>query len=176
MIPFNLFSGLMAKIYSAVALLAVAGLFVQTVRIEGVWFVKGYAERLANSEAREGQLIAASERNAKEQARIFTENTAKQTQIERLNRETSKLQAIAIRDASSRYAADNRLHKICPNVSGTDPAAKDSAAQWNDGLQAGAILLSAADFELLNARTADAIRYEDWARALIAEGVAVEAE
>ena len=174
--PFNPFSGLMAKIYGAVALLAIAGFTVQTVRIDGVWFVKGYVERLANSEAREGKLIAASERNAKEQARIFAENTDKQIQIERLNRETSKLQAIAIRDASSRYADSNRLHKICPNISGANPATQDSVAKGNDGLQADSIVVSAADFDLLNARTADAIRYEEWARELVAAGLAVEPE
>ena len=176
MIPFNPFSGLMAKIYGAVALVAIAVAGVQTVRINGVWFVKGYEERLANSEARNGKLIDASERNEKEQARIFAENTAKQIQIERLNRETSILRNAAIRDASSRYAADNRLHKVCPNISKTDPAAKDSVAQGDGGLQASSVVVSTADFDLLNARTADAIRYEDWARSLVAAGLAVEGD
>ena len=176
MIPFNPFSGLMAKIYGAFALVAIAVAGVQTVRIEGVWFIKGYEERLANSEAREGQLIAASERNAKEQTRINDENTAKQTQIERLNRETSILRKAAIRDASTRYADSNRLHKICPNISGADTATQDRVAKGDGGLQADSIVVSERDFNVSNDRTADAIRYEEWAKALVAAGLAVEAE
>ena len=176
MLPFNPFSGLMAKIYGAVALLAIAVAGVQTVRIDGLWFIKGYAERLASSEKREGQLIAASEKNAKEQARIFAENTAQQNQIERLNREKSQLNAVAIRDASSRYAGDNRLHKVCPNISGTDSAAQDSAAQGDDGLQADSIVVSKRDFDVLNGWASDGIRYGNWARELVAAGLAVEGD
>ena len=176
MLPFNPFSGLTAKIYGGVALLAIAVAGVQTVRIDGFWFIKGYAERLANSEKREGQLIAASEKNAQEQSRIMAENTAQQNQIERLNREKSQLNALAIRDATSRYADNNRLHKICPNIGGTDPAAKDSAAQGNDGLQADSIVVSKRDFDVLNGWAERGIQYSNWARELVAANLAVEGD
>ena len=122
-------------------------------------------------------MTAASEAARVAQIAMNQANTDKQTQIERLNRETSKLQTIAIRDASVRYADNNRLHKICPSFArATDSAAQDSVAKGDDGLQADSILLSAADFDLLNARTADAIRYEDWARSLVGAGLAVEGD
>ena len=176
MLPFNPFSGLMAKIYGAVALLAIAVACVQTVRIDGLWFIKGYAERLANSEKREGQLIAASEKNTKEQARIFAENTAQQKQIERLNREKSQLNALAIRDASSRYADNNRLRKVCPDIGGADSAAQDSGAKGDDGLQADSVVVSQRDFDVLNGWASDGIRYGNWARELVAAGLAVEGD
>jgi hypothetical protein len=122
-------------------------------------------------------MVAASEAAQIAQIAANKSVTDKQTQIERLNRETAKLQTIAIRDASARYADNNRLRKVCPSLaSATNPAAQDSAAKGHDGLQADSILLSAADFELLNARTADAIRYEDWARSLVGAGLAVEGD
>lgn len=103
--------------------------------------------------------------------------TDKQITIERLNRETSLIRNAAIRDASSRYADNNRLSKVCPAYSsGADPAAQDRDPQGNDGVQAGAIVVSERDFNVSNDRTADAIRYEEWARALVAAGLAVEAE
>ena len=122
-------------------------------------------------------MTAASEAARAAQIAMNQAVTDKQIQIERLNRETSKLQATAIRDASVRYADNNRLSKVCPSfASATDPAAKDSVAQGNDGLQSQSIVVSAADFELLNTRTADAIRYEDWARSLVGAGLAVEGD
>lgn len=139
---------------------------------------QGRAERaLAAVEARDktiADMTAASEAARAAQIAMNKAVTDKQIQIERLNRETSNLRNAAIRDASVRYADNNRLHKVCPHISGADPAAKDSASQGDDGLQASPIVVSAADFELLNARTADAIRYEEWARSLVGAGLAVE--
>jgi len=103
--------------------------------------------------------------------------TDKQIQIERLNREKANLNAIAISNASNRYADNNRLSKVCPAYSsGTNTAAQDNSAKGDDGLQASAIVLGQSDFDVLNARAADAVRYEEWARSLVAAGLAVSAE
>ena len=177
MLPFNPFGGVMAKIYGGVAVFALAIAGVQTVRIDGLWFIKGYVERLEESRERESKLIAASETAVREQKRILDENTTAQREIERLENEKSTLRNTAIADASSRYAANNRLSKVCPNFTGqaaTGPA--DNSAQGDDGVQAGAIVVSERDFNVSNDRTADAIRYEEWARALVAAGLAVEGD
>ena len=141
---------------------------------------QGRAEKaLSAVEARDktiADMTAASEASRVAQISMNQAVTDKQIQIERLNRETSILRNAAIRDASVRYADNNRLRNICPNVSGADSAAQDSFAQGDDGLQSQSVLVSAADFELLNARTADAIRYEDWARSLVGAGLAVEGD
>ena len=177
MLPFNPFGGVMAKIYGGVAVFALAIAGVQTVRIDGLWFIKGYVERLDESRERESKLIAASETAGREQKRILDENTNAQREIERLENEKSTLRNAAIADASSRYAANNRLSKVCPNITGqaaTGPA--DNSAQGDDGVQAGAIVVSERDFNVSNDRAADAIRYEEWARALVAAGLAVEGD
>jgi len=177
MLPFNPFSGLMAKIYGGVALLAIAVAGVQTVRIDGLWFIKGFVQRLERSEARNAKLIAASEAARAAQIAMNEAVKAEYETKARQSNEKHKANLVAIRSATNDYAASNRLSKVCPNFTGsTDTATKDSPSQGNDGLQADSIVVSKRDFDVLNTRTADAIKYEDWARSLVAAGLAEEAE
>jgi hypothetical protein len=57
----NPFSALTSKIYGAIAIAALTFAGVQTVRIEGFWFIDGYADKLANANATIAQMEQASE-------------------------------------------------------------------------------------------------------------------
>ena len=150
MIPFNPFSGLMAKIYGTIALVAIAVAGVQTVRIEGVWFIKGYEERLANSEAREGQLIDASE--AAKQAAIA--NAA------RVKAEYERIKANA-KITYNRALADNRatIDRWMQNNRGATGQSNSAAAteiptgiaraETLPELPSGFVLLPATDLPIM---------------------------
>jgi hypothetical protein len=142
---------------------------------------QGRAEKaLATVEQRDKTIAAmkaASEVARAAQIAMNKAVTDKQIQIERLNREKANLNAIAIRDASARYADNNRLSKVCPAYSsGTNTAAENRVAEGDDGLSETSIVVSTGDFELLNDLAKAGINAGNWARDQVTAGLAEEAD
>jgi len=95
----------------------------------------------------------------------------------RQSNEKHKANLVAIRSAANDYAASNRLSKVCPNfTTATDSAAQDSAAQGDGGLSGDAVILARGDYNRLNVLAAERQRDAEWARGLIAKGLAVQGD
>ncbi len=153
---------------TALALLGTL-LLVQTARIEGALFWKGL--KAENTELRE---TLASMKKAQKLARkaqldlnkaIFN----KQTEIARLTdeNETNKRK---VAGAASTYADRMRFDKICQPR--PDTPAESGIAESSDRPSADAVLLSRADFDILNGNTARLMDVKAWGDRMIAEGLA----
>lgn len=133
MIPFNPFSGLTAKIYGGIALLAIAFACVQTVRIEGFWFIDGYVKEGRKKDKRITDLIDASEKAAKialaEKTRIEAENERKAqhalVQYKKLSADYDARLASWLRknrDGATGLANMSKASQAATGIAGTDTA------------------------------------------------------
>jgi hypothetical protein len=179
MLPFNPFSGLTAKVYGGVALLAIAVAGVQTVRIDGLWFIKGYVERLDRSEARNEKLIAASE--AARIAQIAMNEKRKQDEKDNAH-ETDKNDRIAqleARQPAIDYRDRWRLRNVCEGIAASpDSTASDPVAENSNRSSdvANMVAISSADFDQCTANSIRLQSVKRWGDALIEKGLAVPVE
>jgi len=155
---------------TALALLGTL-LLVQTARIDGFLFWDGL--KAENTELREtlAKVEEAQKLARKAQLALNKSIFDKQIQIARLTdeNETNKRKVAA---AASTYADRMRFDKICP--SRTDTAAESGIAESSDRPSADAVLLSRADFDILNGNTARLMDVKAWGDRMIAEGLAVK--
>jgi hypothetical protein len=169
---FNPFSVLTSKIFAATTVAALTFAGVQTLRIEGFWFIKGYKAQHEADQKRISELLDAREKAAEDQKRLNNQRTADETQIARKTDEKQVITKYIIRNTSAQYAADNSLHEVCP--SGTNPAAKVSSTEKLDRVSETSIVVSTRDFELLNTLAGKGIDFGNWGREMIAKGLAEE--
>lgn len=147
---------------------------VQTIRIEGLWFIHGYKQenatlrldlekvRLAGIQAQKDQIAA----NLAVEARYSA-------QTERSN-ESYRTSLAAIRSASDSYAARVRP---CP-VGGGGPAsvaAVSDPASGGDAAGPDAVVLDRGDYDILTGNTARLVEVQRWGGALIQDGLALPA-
>lgn len=176
---FNPFSAVTAKIYAGLlgGMLTVAA--VQTVRIEGLWFIEGLQQQLTDERA-----ALKSERDDREEDRAAWEQqvadaVAAKARAERKSQEIA-IDAQTTHDALQAdnaglraYVAANRLR---PQASG--PAAPGTAQDYGPGVSAGAassslVAASEADLIRCDASYVYAASAHDWAQGLIVSGLAV---
>jgi len=153
---------------TALALLGVL-LLVQTARIEGFLFIKGYAEKLADAK---GQLVAIEQAGiaaAKEQQRLNKAVTDKQTEIARLT-DADQENRRKLASAANAYARRMQYANNCR--AGAGAAAESGAAQGGDRPDPDAVILSRKDFDILNGNTARLMDVKAWGDRMIKEGLA----
>jgi len=138
---------------------------------------QGRAERaLATVERRNNAIAlmsAASEAAKTAQLALNKTIFDKQTQIARLTdeNETNRLKLAA---RASNYADRMRFDKICGSE--TSATAESGITESSDRPDPDAVLLSRADFDLLNSNTARLMDVKAWGDRMIAEGLAVKVE
>jgi len=178
-VSFDPFSAVAAKIYAGLlgGVLAIAA--VQTVRIEGLWFIDGLQQLLADERA-----ALKSERDGREEDREGWEQqvadaVAAKARAERKSQEIATdaqttHDALQADNAGLRaYLAANRLRSETggPAVPGTAP---DYGTGLPAGTTAGALVAaSEADLIRCDASYVYATSAYDWAAGLIASGLAV---
>ena len=127
---FNPFSTLTSKIYGGIAIFALTFACVQTVRIEGLWFIDGYVEKLANEKSAH---IATKLDYADAQKKSAEINRSKVAQIERDYATIAEKSEIEYekRIADNRAALDrwvrSQATKRDTSSAGASPAATMSA-------------------------------------------------
>lgn len=172
---FNPFSALTSKIYGVIAIAALTFGAIQTVRIDGLLFIDGYVDKLADARATIAQMEQASKDATAAQIALNAERTKKDTN----NAKQSDLRYItaqaAASDATARYIDRWRVR---PNscASETDSPAQSSNSEIPDAMSARTVLVSERDVQACSAATGYAIEAHNHAASLIAEGLAVTVE
>jgi hypothetical protein len=115
-------------------------------------------------------MTAASEAAKAAQIALNKAVTDKQTQIARLT-DANETNRLKLADAANRYAGRMRFANHCP--AGTNTATESSIADSSDRPDSDAVILSRADFDILNGNTARLMDVKAWGDKLIAEGLAV---
>lgn len=166
---FNPFSALTSKVYGALAIFFLGLALVQTARIEGFLFWDGLYEQLGDARETIAGIKVASENARKEQLALNQAVRDKQNQIARLTdeNETNRLKIASAADA---YARRMWWGNHCPAQANTAP--EGGAAEGGDGPGEDAVILSRADFDILNANTARLMDVKAWGDKLIGEGLA----
>lgn len=166
---FNPFSALTSKIYGALAVFFLGLALIQTARIEGFLFWDGLYEQLGDARETIAGIKVASENARKEQLALNQAVRDKQNQIARLTdeNETNRLKIASAADA---YARRMRWRNHCPAQA--NAASEGGAAEIGDRPSEDAVILSRADFDILNANTARLMDVKAWGDKLIGEGLA----
>jgi hypothetical protein len=166
---FNPFSALTSKIYGALAVFFLGLALIQTARIEGFLFWDGLYEQLGDARETIAGIKVASENARKEQLALNQAVRDKQNKIARLTdeNETNRLKIASAADA---YARRMRWGNHCPAQANTTPEGDPSES--GDRPSEDAVILSRADFDILNANTARLMDVKAWGDKLIGEGLA----
>ena len=168
--PFNPFTGLTAKIYGGIAIAALTFGAVQTVRIEGFWFIKGYQQKLEDKTRQLAELKAASDANL---AAAIAQVKAVEAKSAALAKDNQIHEQDIRRDYGARsivYADRMRADKVCGR---TAPApAQDNPAPVDNSPGQDAIVVSRDDFDILTENTIRLKAAHDWGFALVKEGLA----
>lgn len=161
-------------------LIAIVSLFAAYQWVEAGKYQRAHGKAVASLERANktiADMTAASE--AAKAAQIAMNETVKveyETKARQSN-EKHKANLVAIRSAANDYATGNRLSKVCPNfTTSSDTTTKDSATQGDGGLSGDAVILARGDYDRLNVLAAERQRDAEWARGLIAKGLAVQGE
>lgn len=166
---FNPFSALTSKVYGALAVFFLGLALIQTARIEGFLFWDGLYEQLGDARETIVGMKVASENAGKEQLALNQAVQSKQNQIARLTdeNETNRLKIAAAADA---YARRMRWRNHCPAQANTAPESDPSES--GDRPSEDAVILSRADFDILNANTGRLIDVNAWGNKMVTEGLA----
>lgn len=153
---------------SALALLG-GLLLIQTARIHGFLFWDGL--KAENTELRKTvfDITEAQKRAGKERDALFKQVSDKQRNIARLTdeNETNRLKLASAADA---YARRMRWQNHSRAEAG--PSTESNPSQGGDSPDPDAVILSRADFDILNANTARLMDVKAWGDKLIEEGLA----
>lgn len=166
---FNPFSALTSKIYGGLAIAAIVFAGVQTVRIDGLWFIDGYADKLADANKTIKQMEQASKDATAAQIALNKQVTDKQTQIAK-DADNDQTTRRDIADRSNDYANRMRAENYCRKASATP---EDNSSQDRDPASADAVVLSRADFDTLTDNTARLVEVREWGQRLIQADLAV---
>lgn len=166
---FNPFSAITAKIYGIAAIAFLTFAIVQTARIEGFLFWDGLYEQLGDARERVKAYETGFANATKERDALFKQVSDKQRNIARLTdeNETNRLKLASAADA---YARRMRWQDHSRTEAG--PATESNPAQSGDSPDPDAVILSRADFDILNANTARLMDVKAWGEKLIEEGLA----
>jgi hypothetical protein len=142
---------------------------IQTARIEGFLFWDGLYEQLGDARDTIAGMKIASENAGKEQLELNQAVQNKQNQIARLTdeNETNRLKIASAADA---YARRMRWGNYCPAKTNTAPESDPS--EGGDRPSEDAVILSRADFDILNANTGRLMDVNAWGNKIVAEGLA----
>jgi hypothetical protein len=166
---FNPFSAITSKVYGALAVFFMGLALIQTARIEGFLFWDGLYEQLGDARDTIAGMKIASENAGKEQLALNQAVQSKQDQIARLTdeNETNRLKIASAADA---YARRMRWGNHCPAKTNTAPESDPS--EGGDRPSEDAVILSRADFDILNANTGRLMDVNAWGNKIVAEGLA----
>jgi len=171
MIPFNPFSALTSKIFGGIAIAAISFATIQTVRIEGFWFIDGFKQDLKEKDREIAERDAASAANlaaAQQQVRDMETKFMIQVQ-ENIHVENDLRAAMGARSAAN--ADRMRFDKVCRLT----PAAarEDHPAPEPDSPGADAIVVERRDYDTLVENTVRLQAAHEWAVGLIKADSAV---
>jgi hypothetical protein len=166
---FNPFSAITSKVYGALAVFFLGLALIQTARIEGFLFWDGLYEQLGDARDTIAGMKIASENAGKEQLALNQAVQSKQDQIARLTDE-NETNRLKISSAADAYARRMRWGNHCPAQTNTAPESDPS--EGGDRPSEDAVILSRADFDILNANTARLMDIKAWGDKLIGEGLA----
>lgn len=174
------FSALAAKIYAGLFGAALALIAVQTVRIEGLWFITGLKEKLetARTDLATERTGRADDRN--EWARQVATATAAREAAEQTSKEiatdaqASHESLLADNAGLREYIASHRLQQGGPaGTAASVGATGDLAARLPEATTTGAIVaISEADLRACDADYAYAVSAYEFGQQLIAEQLA----
>lgn len=168
----NPFSALTSKIYGGIAIAALTFGAIQTVRIDGMFFIDGYVDKLAARDKTIKDMEKASKEATAAQIALNKAVTNKQADIARKadNDETYRRD---IADRSSGYASRMSAQGYCKQ---TDSPSESSDTESGIRPGADAVMVSRSDFDILTGNTARLLDVKSWGDALIQEGLAVPVE
>ena len=172
MIPFNPFSSLTSKIYGGIAIAALSVAAIEAVEIHGFLFIKGYKQKNEELFDRLTKITLASEeaRRAAEKQKKDTE-----TKYSAIAKETDDAPVKTVYVERSNANADRmRLDKVCRS----NPASpsESSPAESSDGPGADSIVVSRADYTILNENTGRLMKINEWGQKLLDAGLAKKAD
>jgi hypothetical protein len=169
----NPFSALTSKVFLGTTIAALTFGAIQTVRIEGFWFIKGYEQRLAAANSALDAVNAASKTARDKQIQINLERKGKSDDLAKQGDDSFALAARAAGPATTRYIDRWRVRNVCEGLT----KRRDLAAQGNDAvvpeeMPAGAVLVSEGDVQACTGATAYAIEAHNHAMSKIEAGIA----
>ena len=166
---FNPFSAITSKVYGALAVFFLGLALIQTARIEGFLFWDGLYEQLGDARDTIAGMKITSENARTQQIALNKAVQGKQTEIARLTdeNETNRLKIASAADA---YARRMRWGNHCPAKANTAPESDPS--EGGDRPSEDAVILSRADFDILNANTGRLMDVNAWGSKMVAEGLA----
>lgn len=141
------------------------------------WRLNSARADLLEKQATISNMKLASE--AARQAQIAL-NQATEAAYKAESERTDHAYQVSLNDARNRYngyATANRVRAYCEGGTGqANSAAQGDLAQGGDGAGADAILLSPADFQILNENTLRLKAVNEWGQRLIEQGLAVQSQ
>jgi hypothetical protein len=166
---FTVLSNWKRALYGGVLILLGGLALIQTARIEGFLFWDGLYEQLGDARDTIAGMKIASENAGKEQLALNQAVQNKQNQIARLTdeNETNRLKIASAADA---YARRMRWGNHCPAQANTTPESDPS--EGGDRPSEDAVILSRADFDILNANTGRLMNVNAWGNKMVTEGIA----
>jgi multidrug efflux pump subunit AcrA (membrane-fusion protein) len=174
MLSFNPFSALTSKIFGGVAIAALAFAAVQTVRIEGFPFIKGFKQELAEKDRTIAQMESASAANlAAQQAQVKQTEAAFVKQAEITNAKQEALEADYRRRLAA-YAGRMRLESGCVSPTSTSGEGPVAPVDHGPGEGAGLVAIRQDDLETLVENTARLQAVHQWGERLVADGLAAK--
>jgi hypothetical protein len=164
-----IFSALTSKIYGGVAIAALSLAAIQTVRIEGFWFIKGYAQKLQEANRAIDMMAVARI----QQVKVNQERKDKSNETAKDADQEYQIAKGNVGPAITRYIDHWRVRNACQSV----PGASDTASKGNDTgiseeMPAGAVLVSEGDVQACTDATTYAIAAHNYAAAKIEAGIA----
>jgi hypothetical protein len=169
----NPFSAITSKIFAGVAIVSITFGAIQTVRIEGFLFIKGYSEKLAEANKAIDMMDAASGMARDKQIAV---NTERKDTSDDLAKEGERSYAWASRDAGAAatvYIDRWRVREVCKGDTDGGPAgAEGNNPGVSEEMPSRAVLVSEGDVQACTGATAYALEAHNHAARKIEAGIA----
>lgn len=169
----RLLSAAAAKVYATLLVAALVWGAIQTVRIEGLWFVDGFKQAVADRDDKLAKIVTAQAVAVQkaEAARVATHN-AYLAVARSADNEPATIERL--RSAADRFADARRLRPqaLCRPAGGANAPGQDDPAPNRDGPGVDAVVLTRPEYDDFVSNSLRLERVRQWGDALINQGLA----